>query len=70
VLVEHSVRSNGGLYYADRDEFVECLKRLVADEPLRAALGRNGREYVRHNYRWDVVLGKFERLFAKIRNAR
>jgi glycosyltransferase involved in cell wall biosynthesis len=70
VLVEHSVRSNGGLYYADRDEFVESLKLLVNDERLRAALGRNGRDYVRKNYRWDVVLDKYERLFAKIRNAR
>jgi glycosyltransferase involved in cell wall biosynthesis len=70
VLVEHCLRSNGGLFYADRDEFVECLKLLVGDGRLRAALGRNGREYVRRNYRWDVVLGKFERLFAKVRNAR
>jgi glycosyltransferase involved in cell wall biosynthesis len=70
VLVEHCVRSNGGLYYADRDEFVECLKLLVRDEGLRANLGRNGRDYVRKHYRWDVVLGKYERLFAKIRNAR
>ena len=70
VLVEHCVRSNGGLYYADRDEFVECLKLLVGDERLRAALGRNGRDYVRRNFRWDVVLGKYERIFAKIRNAR
>ena len=70
VLVEHCVRSNGGLYYADRDEFVECLKLLVGDARLRAALGRNGRDYVRRNYRWDVVLGKYERIFAKVRNAR
>jgi glycosyltransferase involved in cell wall biosynthesis len=70
VLVEHCVRSNAGLYYADRDEFVECLKLLIRDDRLRAALGRNGREYVRRNYRWDVVLGKYERIFAKIRNAR
>ena len=70
VLVEHCVRSNGGLYYADRDEFVEALKLLIDDERLRAALGRNGRDYVRRNYRWDVVLGKYERVFAKIRNAR
>jgi glycosyltransferase involved in cell wall biosynthesis len=70
VLVEHCVRSNGGLYYADRGEFVECLKLLIGDERLRAALGRNGREYVRRNYRWDVVLGKYERIFAKIKNAR
>ena len=70
VVVEHCVRSNGGLYYADGDEFVECLKLLVADDRLRAALGRNGRDYVRKSYRWDVVLGKYERLFAKIRNAK
>jgi glycosyltransferase involved in cell wall biosynthesis len=70
VLVEHCVRSNGGLYYADRDEFVECLKMLVNDERLRRSLGRNGREYIKKNYRWDVVLAKFERIFAKVRNAR
>jgi glycosyltransferase involved in cell wall biosynthesis len=70
VLVEHCVRSNGGLYYADRDEFVECLKLLVGDDRLRAALGRNGREYIRRNYRWDVVLGKYERILARVRSAR
>jgi len=70
VLVEHATRSNGGLWYADRDEFVEALKLLVGDEQMRRALGRNGRDYVRRNYRWDVVLGKYERLFAKVRNAR
>src|SRR5204862_2662611 len=70
VLVEHCVRSNAGLYYADRDEFVECLKLLISDPRLRAELGRNGRDYVRRNYRWDVVLGKYERIFAKIRAAR
>ncbi len=71
VLVEHCVRSNAGLFYADRDEFVEALKLLVRDDQLRAAMGRKGRRTisVRH-YRWDVVLGKYERLFAKIRNAR
>jgi glycosyltransferase involved in cell wall biosynthesis len=70
VLVEHCVRSNGGLYYADGDEFVECLKLLVRDDQLRAGMGRNGREYVRRNYRWDIVLGKYERVFAKIRSGR
>ena len=70
VLVEHCIKSNAGLYYADRDEFIECLKLLVSDEPLRLALGENGREYVRQNYRWDVVLDKYERIFAKVKNAR
>jgi glycosyltransferase involved in cell wall biosynthesis len=70
VLVEHCVRSNGGLYYADRDEFVEALRLLIGDERLRGALGRNGRDYIRRNFRWDVVLGKYERVFAKVRSAR
>jgi glycosyltransferase involved in cell wall biosynthesis len=26
VLVEHCLKSNAGLYYADRDEFVECAE--------------------------------------------
>jgi hypothetical protein len=33
-------------------------------------MGQNGVEYIKTNYRWDVVLGKFERLFAKIKGAR
>jgi glycosyltransferase involved in cell wall biosynthesis len=67
VLVDHCQKSNAGVYYADRDEFVEALKLLVADHGLRAAMGRNGRAYVRRNYRWDVILSKYERMFAKLR---
>ena len=67
VLVDHCLRSNGGLFYRDRDEFVECLTLLLADERLRAAMGRSGREYVRRNYRWDVVLGKLDRMIARVK---
>lgn len=70
VLVEHCQRSNAGLWYADRDEFVECLKVLLDDASLRKALGANGRAYVQQTYRWDIVLGKYEAIFAKVRNAR
>jgi glycosyltransferase involved in cell wall biosynthesis len=67
VLVDHCLRSNAGLFYADRFEFVECLQLLAGDERLRAAMGQNGRDYVRRNYRWDVILGKYDRMFAKIK---
>ena len=70
VLVEHCHRSNAGLFYADRDEFGECLRLLVADGRLRAAMGRNGRHYIKQNYRWNVILGKYERMFAKLRQSR
>jgi glycosyltransferase involved in cell wall biosynthesis len=68
VLVDHCQKSNAGLYYADRDEFVECLKLLVADHRLRGAMGRDGRAYVRRNYRWDVIIAKYERMFSKLRS--
>lgn len=70
VLVEHCTNSDAGLWYADRDEFVECAKLLVKDARLRETLGRNGREYVNRHYRWDVVLSKYERMFTKVRNGR
>ena len=67
VLVDHCQKSNAGLYYADRDEFNECLRLLVADPRLRASLGANGRDYIRNNYRWDVILGKYERIFLNLK---
>jgi glycosyltransferase involved in cell wall biosynthesis len=70
VLVEHCRKSNAGLYYADRDEFAECLRLLVADTRLRAAMGTNGRDYIRQNYRWDVILAKYEQFFTRLRARR
>ena len=67
VVAEHCRRSNAGLYYEDQDEFVECLKLLLLDERLRAALGRNGQDYVRRHYGWDVILKKYELLMSTIR---
>ena len=68
VLVEHCRRSNAGLYYADRWEFIEALKLLMRDEKLRAAMGRNGSAYVNQHYRWSTILSKYERMFARLRS--
>jgi glycosyltransferase involved in cell wall biosynthesis len=67
VLVDHCRKSNAGLYYSDRYEFTECLTMLVADQRLRASMGTNGREYIRENYRWDVIIGKYEEIFNSLR---
>ncbi len=70
VVMDHCQRSNGGLYYANREEFHECLRRLIQNPELRAGLGRNGRDYVRTNYRWDVIMGKYDRLLAGVHRPR
>lgn len=67
VLVDHCQKSNAGLYYQDRDEFVECTKLLLADDRLRDRMGRNGREYVRRNYRWDVIMQKYDKLIGALK---
>ena len=70
VLTDHCQRSNAGLYYADRDEFVECLRLLVGDAELRAGLGHNGRRYVKEHYSWQVILDKFDRLIDAVSDRR
>ena len=69
VVTDHCQRSNAGLYYGDRDEFIECLSLLVGNAELRAAMGQNGRAYVHANYAWDVILDKYERLIHGVAGA-
>ena len=66
VLKDHCLRSNGGLYYASEDEFVEAADRLVREAGLRRAMGERGRAYVAENYRWDVVLAKYRSAIAAV----
>ena len=65
--VEHCRRAGGGLYYANREEFVEGLRTLMTKSKLRQQLGECGRQYVRNYYRWDAVIGRFERLVTMVR---
>jgi glycosyltransferase involved in cell wall biosynthesis len=67
VLVDHCLKSNAGLFYSDREEFVESAKLLLADDRLRDRMGRNGREYVKRNYRWDVIMAKYDRLIGALK---
>ena len=67
VLVDHCVKSNAGLFYSDCDEFVEGAKLLLADDRMRDRMGRNGKEYVKRNYRWDVIMSKYDRLIGALK---
>jgi glycosyltransferase involved in cell wall biosynthesis len=67
VLVEHCHKSNAGFYYTEREEFIEAANLLLSDERLRRAMGRNGKEYVKRNYRWDVIMSKYDRLIGALR---
>jgi glycosyltransferase involved in cell wall biosynthesis len=66
VLVDHCRRSNAGLFYATREEFIECTHLLLADFELRELMGRNGKAYVSANYSWDVIMAKYDTLMAAL----
>jgi glycosyltransferase involved in cell wall biosynthesis len=68
VLSEHCLKSNAGLFYTDRDEFLECASLMLADERLRRTMGRNGKEYIKRNYRWDVIMAKYDRLIGALKS--
>ncbi|MDW7726935.1 MAG: glycosyltransferase [Candidatus Methanoperedens sp.] len=55
VLKGQCVKSNGGLYYINYDEFRECLNLLLMDSQLRARMGENGQRYVEENYGWEKI---------------
>jgi glycosyltransferase involved in cell wall biosynthesis len=66
VLKDHCVRSNAGLFYGTREEFVRALDLLERDGELRAALGARGREYVARDYSWSVVLSRYRGLIEAV----
>ena len=66
VLQGQTVRSRGGLYYKDGDEFREALRLLMSDELLRESCGRSGRKYFEDTYTWQVIEDKYERLLQRL----
>ncbi len=52
-------RSNGGLYYANREEFAEIVNLIIKNEELSKRLGENGKKFVREYYTWEKVIEKY-----------
>jgi glycosyltransferase involved in cell wall biosynthesis len=69
VLADHCRRSNAGLVYASAAEFVEAVDLLLRAPKLRAAMGENGRRYVRDHYAWPALLARWRRLIEAVATA-
>ncbi|MFZ0665896.1 MAG: glycosyltransferase family 4 protein [Acidimicrobiales bacterium] len=66
VTVEHCEDSNGGLWYGSYAEFEVALDRIMSDAQLRAGLGERGRRYVDANFRWPVIIDRYDRFSARV----
>lgn len=58
---EHCERSGGGLWFEGFAEFEAAVDRLVGDAEVRAGLATAGADYVEGNFRWPVIIERYER---------
>jgi len=66
VLKGHCLRSNGGLFYGDYEEFEAALELILNDKDLARRLGENGKNYVLRNYSWPAVEGKYNHFLRQV----
>jgi len=59
VTRNHVRRCNGGFYVSNSGEFCQALKQLEDDGSLRERLGLNGRDYLKREFSFDVVLSRY-----------
>jgi glycosyltransferase involved in cell wall biosynthesis len=66
VTHEHCVKSNGGLYFTNYDEFAATVDFLLDNPHLAQQMGKNGRQYVLDNFQWPTVIAKYKQLIVTI----
>ncbi len=57
---EHAERSGAGLWFGDFGEFDAVVERLTTDDALHATMVQNGVRYVEANFRWPVILDRYD----------
>ncbi len=65
VLRGHAQRSRAAVPYEGFGEFEAGLELLLQDPARADAMGAAGRAYVEREYRWDVVMDRYEALLQK-----
>jgi glycosyltransferase involved in cell wall biosynthesis len=66
VLRGQCIRSNGGLWYANYEEFCEAMDCLLNDDALPGTLGMQGEAFVKDNYTWQEVDRRLMRVLSSI----
>lgn len=62
VLKAHCRKSGAGLYYQNGKEVINALNALLESEENNKCFGKLGKEYVKNNYDWAVIMSHFEHL--------
>lgn len=63
---DQCLRSNGGLFFTNYEEFESCINFFLNNPDERKTMGLNGRNYVIENYSWKVILEKYLKFLSQI----
>ena len=66
VTREHCLKSNGGLYFTNYDEFAATADYLWQNPVIARQMGQNGRQYVLDNFQWPQIIEKYKKLITTI----
>ena len=58
--------SNGGLYFKNYFDFEKTTDYLLEHEDIAKQMGKNGGDYVKENFAWDIVVDKYLKFFSEI----
>lgn len=66
VTKNFAIESNGGLYFRNYFEFEGCTDYMLSNTQTSLQMGINGRDYVKSNFDWDIIIDKYKKFFNEI----
>ena len=55
--------ARGGLYFKNYLDFEGCVNYILTNREIAERMGRNGGQFVRDNFSWDVIVRKYMDFF-------
>ena len=66
VTKDFTQKANAGLYFHDFPEFKGCVDYLLQHEDVCRIMGNNGRSYVKEQFNWNTVVGRYIDFFREV----
>ncbi len=66
VTKDFAVKSNGGLFFNNYDEFLFSVRFLLDNKDTADLLGKNGHKFVKSNFTWDIINERYTEYFRNL----
>lgn len=68
MTLEQCQKSNGGLYFADYEQFAATINYLFSHPEVASRLGQQGRAYVLTHFSWEIIVKKYQLFIDSLLN--